>query len=66
MNKRIEELIEQAWSETEFDDPRSFAKRLAELMVIETLNVQEALISQGHNAWHLRKETLKYFGVNDE
>ena len=66
MNKLIEELIEQAWSETEFDDPRSFAERLAELTVMETLNVQEALISQGHNAWHLRKETLKYFGVNDE
>ena len=66
MNNRIQELIEQAWSETEFDDPRSFSERLAELMVIETLNAQEALISQGHNAWHLRKETLKYFGVNDE
>ena len=66
MNKLIEELIEQAWSDTEFPDPRSFAERLAELMVIETLNAQEALISQGHNAWHLRKETLKYFGVNDE
>ena len=66
MNKRIEELIEQAWDDTEFPDPRSFAERLAELMVIETLNVQEHLISQGHNAWHLRKETLKYFGVNDE
>jgi len=58
MNKRIQELAEQVYGSAHSDD-FEFAK----LIVQEVLSVQEKLISDGHNAWHLHKPTKEHFGV---
>ena len=64
MNKRIRELAEQCWDQRL--DGRHFDQEMfAELIVLEVLAVQENLISNGHNAWHLHKPTKKHFGVEE-
>ena len=77
MNERIRELAEQAWDETkeefgsfvddsgeiDFTFLHAYTEKLAELIVLEVLAVQENLISNGHNAWHLHKPTKKHFGI---
>ena len=37
--------------------------KFAELIVKEVLAVQEKLIADGHNAWHLHSPTKEHFGV---
>ena len=64
MNERIRELAEQCWDQRL--DGRHFDQEMfAELIVLEVLAVQENLISNGHNAWHLHKPTKKHFGVEE-
>jgi hypothetical protein len=67
MNERLEELADQA---TEYckTQPREMARSLweekfAELIIKEVLAVQEQLIAEGHNAWHVNKPTQEHFGV---
>lgn len=38
-------------------------EKFSELIVREVLLVQEKLISEGHNAWHLNIPTKEHFGV---
>jgi len=38
-------------------------EKFVELIIKEVLAVQERLIAEGHNAWHLNKPTREYFGV---
>ena len=40
-------------------------KKFAKLIVLEVLNVQENLMANGHNAWHLHKPTKKHFGIEE-
>jgi hypothetical protein len=54
----------------QIDDPNGMHARLefnkekfAKLLIQEVLAVQEKLIAEGHNAWHLNGPTKKYFGV---
>jgi len=64
MNERIRELAEQCWDQRL--DGRHFDQEMfAELIVLEVLAVQENLISNGHNAWHLHKPTKKHFGIRE-
>jgi hypothetical protein len=79
MNKRLIELTEQAMMNSLFepiapyftigtgdgkmDLPVVFVEKLAELIIKEVLAVQEQLIAEGHNAWHLNKPTREHFGV---
>ena len=37
--------------------------KFAELIIKEVLAVQEQLIAEGHNAWHVNKPTREHFGV---
>ena len=43
--------------------PNVFCEKFAELIIKEVLAVQERLIAEGHNAWHLNKPTREHFGV---
>jgi hypothetical protein len=73
MNERIRELAEEAGAET-FSRPPMRAvtglaftdenlEKFAELIIKEVLAVQEQLIAEGHNAWHVNKPTREHFGV---
>ena len=62
MNERIRELAEQCWDQR-LDGRHFDQEKFAELIVLEVLAVQENLISNGHNAWHLHKPTKKHFGI---
>jgi hypothetical protein len=42
-----------------YDDLEKFA----ELIIKEVLAVQEQLIAEDHNDWHLNKPTREHFGV---
>jgi len=72
-NKRLIELAEEAGAET-FSRPPMRAvtglaftdenlEKFAELIIKEVLAVQEQLIAEGHNAWHVNKPTREHFGV---
>jgi hypothetical protein len=67
MNKRIQELAEQCTDQ--YRDGRGGyidhvdIEKFAELIVKEVLAVQEKLIADGHNAWHLHSPTKEHFGV---
>ena len=64
MNERIRELAEQCWDQRL--DGRHFDQEMfAELIVLEVLNVQENLMANGHNAWHLHHPTKKHFGIRE-
>jgi len=64
MNERIRELAKQCWDQRL--DGRHFDQEMfAELIVLEVLNVQENLMANGHNAWHLYKPTKKHFGIEE-
>jgi len=79
MNERIFELAEQAWLADSVEiDPNykkyvgterilkhltGYNQKFAELIVKEVLAVQEKLIADGHNAWHLHSPTKEHFGV---
>ena len=73
MNERIRELAEEAGAETWSRPPMRAVtglaftdenlEKFAELIVKEVLAVQEQLIAEGHNAWHLNKPTREHFGV---
>ncbi len=40
-------------------------QKFAKLIVSKVLDVQQELINNGHNAWHLSEPTKKYFGVDE-
>jgi hypothetical protein len=67
MNERIQELLIEAHKQTKggiYNGHLSeWTEKFAELIVLEVLAVQEQLISEGHNAWHLNKPTKEHFGV---
>ena len=73
MNERIRELAEEAGAETLSRPPMrdvtglAFTdenlEKFAELIIKEVLAVQEQLIAEGHNAWHVNKPTREHFGV---
>ena len=63
MNERIRELAVEARLLTGWPVGEVEYQKFAELIVLEVLAVQENLISNGHNAWHLHKPTKKHFGV---
>ena len=68
MNKRIQELAEQTGLAQAADVRDGYLypagmEKFAELLIQEVLAVQEKLIAEGHNAWHLNGPTKKYFGV---
>jgi len=71
MNERIRELAFKAangmlsFDEDGFRLSETEAMRFAQLIVLEVLAVQENLISNGHNAWHLHKPTKKHFGIRE-
>jgi hypothetical protein len=70
-NKRLIELADKAGFLTEngkfyadsFDAINDEVEVFAELIIKEVLAVQEQLIAEGHNAWHLNKPTREHFGV---
>jgi len=61
MNERIRELYLKSLS----DNQEFCYQKFAELIVLEVLNVQENLMANGHNAWHLHKPTKQHFGVKE-
>jgi len=61
MNERIRELYLKSLS----DNQEFCYQKFAELIVLEVLNVQENLMANGHNAWHLHKPTKKHFGIEE-
>ena len=67
MNERIRQLYIQAINDTKHDPADDIniqiAEKFAELIVAEVIAVQENLIADGHNAWHLHRPTKKHFGV---
>ena len=68
MNKRIQELAEQTGLAQAADVRDGYLypagmEKFAKLLIQEVLAVQEKLIAEGHNAWHLNGPTKKYFGV---
>ena len=77
MNEKIFELAKQAGfyfydmhnvngedlGETIEADSWAAADKFAQLIVQEVLSVQEKLIAEGHNAWHLHDLTKEHFGV---
>lgn len=68
MNPRIKELAIEARlitvdGVTRYALDDEFETRFAELIVSEVLAVQEQLIADGHNAWHLHKPTKEHFQV---
>jgi len=74
MNERIRELAEEAGAETWSRPPMRAVtglaftdenlEKFAELIIKEVLAVQEQLIAEGHNAWHVNKPTREHFGVD--
>ncbi|NBW21784.1 MAG: hypothetical protein EBR82_78905 [Caulobacteraceae bacterium] len=65
MNERIRELAVEARLLTGWPVGEVEYQKFAELIVLEVLNVQENLMANGHNAWHLHKPTKKHFGVKE-
>ena len=65
MNERIRELAVEARLLTGWPVGEVEYQKFAELIVLEVLAVQENLISNGHNAWHLHKPTKKHFGMEE-
>ena len=69
MNERIKELHEQACKldleqyPNAIPDGKRILQKFAELIIKEVLAVQEQLIAEGHNAWHVNKPTREHFGV---
>jgi len=71
MNKRIFELADEAGFLTEngnvyadsFEAINEEFEAFAKLIIKEVLAVQEQLIAEGHNAWHVNKPTREHFGV---
>jgi hypothetical protein len=73
MNERIKELAEQSiaeyWHQPYNDRQRilenfsDFMEIFAKSIIKEVLAVQEQLIAEGHNAWHVNKPTREHFGV---
>ena len=71
MNERIRELSKESgitlvagidsWGNVV--DPHIGLQKFAELIIKEVLAVQEQLIAEGHNAWHVNKPTREHFGV---
>jgi len=61
MNERIRELYLKSLS----DNQEFCYQKFVELIVLEVLNVQENLMANGHNAWHLHKPTKKHFGIRE-
>ena len=61
MNERIRELYLKSLS----DNQEFCYQKFAELIVLEVLNVQENLMANGHNAWHLHKPTKKHFEIEE-
>ena len=61
MNERIRELYLKSLS----DNQEFCYQKFAELIVLEVLNVQENLMANGHNAWHLHKPTKQHFGIEE-
>lgn len=61
MNERIRELYLKSLS----DNQEFCYQKFADLIVLEVLNVQENLMANGHNAWHLHKPTKKHFGIEE-
>ena len=64
MNERIKELAEQAWDATavspEFGHPISFAERLAELIVKETMQVVANNLPNNTYV-HVAKAVIEHF-----
>ena len=65
MNERIRELAVEARLLTGWPVGEVEYQKFAELIVLEVLNVQENLMANGHNAWHLHKPTKKHFGIRE-
>lgn len=65
MNERIRELAVEARLLTGWPVGEVEYQKFAELIVLEVLNVQENLMANGHNAWHLHKPTKKHFGIEE-
>ena len=75
MNERIKELaIKSGFKKYKNDDGLyspyiegydidDELEEFAELIIKEVLAVQEQLIAEGHNAWHVNKPTREHFGV---
>ena len=65
MNERIRELATKARLLTGWPVGEVEYQKFAKLIVLEVLNVQENLMANGHNAWHLHKPTKQHFGVKE-
>jgi hypothetical protein len=66
MNELIAKLYDQALvleSNGDYVAGELDPVKFAELIVKEVLAVQEKLIADGHNAWHLHSPTKEHFGV---
>jgi hypothetical protein len=66
MNELIAKLYDQALvleSNGDYVAGELDPVKFAELVVKEVLAVQEKLIADGHNAWHLHSPTKEHFGV---
>lgn len=74
MNQQIKSLAVQSGLKVESlmtNPPKPFQiigtvedfEKFAQLIVAEVLAVQEKLIADGHNAWHLHRPTQNHFGV---
>jgi len=76
MNERIQELAVTSGIYDSLCDPydalntgdyyssvKIDLEKFAKLIVIEVLMVQDNLIANGHNAWHLHHPTKKHFEV---
>ena len=65
MNERIKELATKARLLTGWPVGEVEYQKFADLIVLEVLNVQENLMANGHNAWHLHKPTKKHFEIEE-
>ena len=65
MNERIRELATKARLLTGWPVGEVEYQKFAEFIVLEVLNVQENLMANGHNAWHLHKPTKKHFEIEE-
>jgi len=67
MNERIQELAEQAFFETEYDDAQNLPEtmqRFAELIVRECASLCSTTAS-GRDAEVIEEAILKYFGIKE-
>ena len=65
MNERIRELATKARLLTGWPVGEVEYQKFAEFIFLEVLNVQENLMANGHNAWHLHKPTKKHFEIEE-